>query len=256
MKRSLAFSLFVVLLFSYGCGGKTSSKKNTTNTSTTSPVNNIPTTGSPTTGTGSGSTSCVNGSPTEAGVVTAGQVQEYYTINNPPVVAHGAGNGTVVWSSETDLPQSYSQNMFLTNAKFNVRVVPRRQFYGTDSRGRSCDYAPLGYTKLEVGVVLRRREDPSGVGQYRRLEADVNCPSQTHEFQVPSNTAFPLVVEIKDVMWDYSYIDYTNQGYSQQDLENISVFVCPWDRVWVNDCYSLEVQFSTNTTKDLPGPRT
>tara|TARA_R110002072_G_scaffold64203_1_gene159048 strand:- start:21509 stop:22276 length:768 start_codon:yes stop_codon:yes gene_type:complete len=254
MKRTVSLSIIIGLL-AFGCGKSKTSKKSN-NVSTTSPVNSVPVSGSPTTGSGSGSTSCVNGSADDAGVATAGQVIEYYKINNPPVVAHGAGSGTVVWSSETDLPQSYSQNMFSTNAKFNVRVVPRRQFYGTDSKGVSCNFAPLGYTKLQVGVVLRRREDPSGVGQYKVLESDVDCPSQTHEFQVPSNTAFPFVVEIKDVKWDYSCIDYANQGYSQADLEAIGYYVCPWDQVWVNDCYSLEVQFATDTTKDLPGPRT
>ena len=264
MKRTMKFlGLGFVFLGLYSCsGGGSSSNKNTV--SNTNPVNTTPpTTYTPPAGytppptytPPAGSGNCSYGTGNEQGLVTAGQTIDYYKINNPPIVAHGAGDGAIVWSSETDLPGSYNQNIFYTNAKFNLRVIPRRQYYGTDSKGVSCAYQPRPYTKLQVGVVVRRREDPPGVGAYYLFDnVNLDCASQVHEFSVPTNTAFPLVVEVKNVKWDWSCQSYINQGFTESYLQSIGY--CPFDNVWLTECYSLEVQFATDTTKDIPGQRT
>lgn len=256
MKLVAKHLLFITcLLFTISsCTKKTSSKKSNTSSSTTTllPPVNSNTGGSGSSGSGSNITpgQC-NGTGNEQGIADSGQTINYYKINNPPIVSHGKGDGIVVWSSETDLPLGYSQSMLYTDARLNVRIIPRRQHYGTDSKGVECRYLPQPYGKLQVGVSVRRKEDAAGTGQYHLFDdVAVDCASKVHEFQVPSNTNYPLVIEVKNVKWDWSCKDYENQGYS-----NVPG-VCPWDNVWSTECYQLELQFSTDTTKDIPGLRT
>lgn len=202
---------------------------------------------------GGGSSSgggCSYGSANASGVADNGQVQEYYKINNPHVVAHGAGEGQVVWSSDTDLPAQYNQNIFYTNSRFNVRVIPKIQDMGTDTRGVACNYTGLPFEKMQIGVLIRTSSMPSGTGEYHLFEnVKRDCPSKVKEFQVPQNTNEPLIVEVLNVQWDYGCLYYKSQGY-----ENVAGF-CPYGNVWPNDCYKLEIQFATDSTKDLPGTR-
>jgi len=236
-----------------GCDSKTSNKKSTT-TSTTSPVTNYPyptPTPDPTTPyptippTG---VNCANGPAAAPGVADAGQTIEYYKINQPPIVAHGTGEGIVVWSSVTNMPAGVSQNILYTDARINVRVVPRRQSFGNDSMGVPCQYYPQPYQKLQVGVRVRKQE--ASVGDYYLFDnVPTDCPSATRHFQVPEGTSLPLAIEVMNIKWDYSCTDYANRGYP-----NVPG-VCPWDRVWPTECVGVELQFSTDSTKDLPGPQ-
>ncbi len=192
---------------------------------------------------------CPYGDGSEPGDASGGQNIEYYKINNPPLVAHGASDGQVVWSSATNLSDSF-QPAFQTDAKFNLRIVPRRQYFGQDSKGNKCAYTPRPYEKLQVGVVVRSASAPSGTGAYYLFDdVRVDCASKVHEFTVPEN-ADRLVVEVKNVKWDWSCKSYELQGYP-----NVQG-VCPWDNVWRTECYQVEIQFATDGTKDLPGPRT
>jgi hypothetical protein len=250
----------LLLMFAFGslvtsCQQQTSSKSNSgssgnsvTTTSTTGWTTGTSTTTGSTTGTSTGN--CAYGTGNESGISDSGQTIEYYKINSPAVVAHGANYGTIVFNSATDLPASYNQNIFFTDSRFNLRVIPKYQRGGTDSKGRSCDYySPRPFTKMNIGVVVRSRQSSPGVGDYYTFtDVDVNCPSKVREFQVPS-TPDPLVVEIMNVEWDYSCIDYAEQGFD--DVSG----VCPYDRVWLTECYQLEVQFATDTTKNIPGTR-
>lgn len=240
----------IVMISVTGCN-QSKSKKNTTTSTSFNPVTPpnpgftpVPTPTPPATSTGQ----CY-GTGNEAGVADAGQTINYYKLNNPPVVAHGAGAGVIVYNSETDLASGYSQGMFYTNSRFNVRVIPRRQYFGTDSKGVSCMYSPRPYSKLRVGVKLRKRESQAG-DYYQFDDVAVDCASKVHEFQVPQGSAFPLIVEVSNIMWDWSCQSYTNQGFP-----NVAG-VCPWDSVWTTECVQVEVQFSTDDTKDIPGTRT
>lgn len=248
-------TLFASSLLLMGCDTKTSNKKSNTTTSTTSPVTNYPyPTPYPTatpyvyptippTG-----TDCANGPANAAGIADAGQTIEYYKINQPPVVAHGKDEGVVVWNSVSNMPAGVSQNILYTDARINVRVVPKKQSFGTDSMGIACQYYPQPYTKLQVGVRVRKQE--ASVGDYYLFDnVPVDCPSATRQFQVPEGTSLPLVIEVMNIKWDWSCQSYANQGYP-----NVPG-VCPWDRVWLTECVGVELQFSTDSTKDLPGPR-
>lgn len=232
-----------------GCDQKSATKKNNTATSTNPFGNTTPTptpgyTPTPT------PTTCANGSGYEQGVADSGQTIDYYKLNSPYIIAHGANQGNIVYSTESNLPSNYNQNIFFSDSRFNVRVIPRYQNKGTDSMGIPCAYNPQPFTKLNVGVVLRSRQSSPGVGDYHQFrDVAVNCPSKIHEYQVPS-TSDPLVVEVMNVQWDWSCKSYEQQGYP-----NVPG-VCPYDNVWQTECYAIELHFSTDTTKDIPGPRT
>lgn len=257
-KRYISLALILTMGVTLSsCSDKTASKKTTGNS--TDPITGTTsgsTTGSSTSGStsGGGSSSCPYGSGYEPGVADSGQTFEYYKLNSPPVVAHGADGGEIVFSSASDLPSNYNQNIFFSDSRFNVRVIPRYQRGGTDSKGRSCDYySPRPFKKMNIEIVVRSRQSSPGVGDtYKFRDVPVDCPSRVREFQVPA-TSDPLIIEVRNVEWDYSCEDYIQQGFDRAYLENLGF--CPYDRVWTTECYQLEVQFSTDTTKDLPGPR-
>jgi len=238
-----------------GCDTKTSNKKSTTSTSTTSPVTNYPyPTPFPTatpyvyptippTG-----TNCANGPANAAGIADAGQTIEYYKINNPPVVVHGQGEGIVVWNSVNNMPAGVSQNILYTDARINVRVIPKWITGGKDTLGNNCGFQPMPFTKMQVGVRVRKQE--ASVGDYYLFDSvPTDCPSATRQFQVPEGTSLPLVIEVMNIKWDYSCTSFTEQGYP-----NVPGY-CPWDKVWSTECVGVELQFSTDSTKDVPGPR-
>jgi hypothetical protein len=254
-KRNIILGLLLTSLVFPSCDTKTT--KNTRSTESTNPVTTNPTTPTtpvtpvtpvdptdpPYTG------SCANGSPDASGIADSGQSIDYYKLNNPPVIAHGAVGGTIVWSSDTDLPSSYNQNIFYSDSRLNVRVIPKFQNKGVDSRGVTCAYYPQPFEKMNIGINIRRQSSSPGVGEYYQFQdVDVNCPSKVREFSVPA-TSDPLIVEVMNVEWDWSCKSYANQGYP-----NVPG-ACPYSYVWLTECYKLEIQFSTDTTKDLPGPR-
>jgi hypothetical protein len=232
-----------------GCSDKTTKNSPTsTNPITGNPPVQPTATVSPTNPTQP--SNCPWGNGNEPGVADSGQSLEYYKLNNPPVVAHGAGYGTVIFSTETDLPTAYNQNIFFSDGRFNLRVIPRYQQQGVDSKGRNCAYNPMPFEKMNIGIVVRSRQSSPGVGDYYQFkDVPVNCASKIHQFQVPS-TSDPLVIEVMNVEWDYSCIDYANRGYPNHPG------VCPYDDVWRTECFAVEVQFSTDTTKDIPGTKT
>lgn len=253
------FLLTSVAVFN-GCS-ESSTSKNTTTTTTNPITQGTPNTGGNNNGGGNNSgggnsgggsnpsTNCAYGSGYEAGIATNGQTIEYYRLNNPVPTAHGNNQGVVVFSTETDLP-NYNQNIFFSDSRFNVRVIPKYKYGGVDSRGVTCGFnPPQPFTKMNIGMVVRSRQSSPGVGDYREFrDVSPNCPSKVHQFQVPS-TPDPLVIEVMNVQWDWSCLDYERQGFPNQPG------FCPYANVWSTECYSFEIQFSTDTTKDLPGPR-
>lgn len=240
----LLFTLFIT-----GCS-ESKTNKNTSSTSTnpvtgnpTNPINPTNPT-NPTTPT----TNCPWGDGDEAGIADNGQTINYYRLNNQPymAVAHGANFGTVVFSSDSDLP-GYNQNAFFTDGRFNVRVIPRYQQGGTDSKGQSCNYNPSKFTKMNIGIVVRTRSQAPGQGDYYQFkDVPVNCASKVFEYSIPASSD-PLVIDVMNVEWDFSCI--------QDQNTNGSTRFCPYANVWSTECYGVEIQFATDNTKDLPGPR-
>jgi hypothetical protein len=203
--------------------------------------------GTGSTGTGGGSTG-VGGSTLNASCYAEGtgpQANDYYTL--PNIVAHGSGSNIVQWSSATDprLQNPYDQNIFLTDGRFNVRVIALPSpGQGVDSYGNSCQYMALPYTKLKVKVGIRVPGSSTYVSTYTFDNIAVNNCSNVREFSLPSINN-PFIVEVLETKWDYSCIAYTQEGFPDASA-------CPWDYVWKNDCFEVQVQIATSYTKDIP----
>lgn len=193
---------------------------------------------------------CQYGSGTEAGVAeSADQTLEYYKLNSPMPTVHGAGlvgGNQVVFSTETDLP-SHNQKIFESDDRFNVRIIPRYKYGGVDSKGVNCGYVPRMFTKMKFGVVVRSRQNSPGIGDYRTVsDVAVNCPSQVYKFQVDKSSPDPHVIDILEVQWDHACIDYENQGFPNHPG------FCPYANIPSTECYSFEIQFATDKTKNFP----
>ncbi len=188
---------------------------------------------------------CSYGDGTGEGVEDYGDnVLEYHKVG--PITLHGAKAGHVVWSS-SHFPSQINQQIFRSEDRFNLRVVVREPpKKGTfDSNGSKCSLHPVAYQSLQIGVILRTHEGSPGRGEYHFFEEiPVGCASRVHQFSVP-RSSYPLVVEIKNVEWDWSCEYYSQQGYNTENF-------CPFAPVWANDCVQIELQFSTDGTKDLP----
>ncbi len=168
------------------------------------------------------------------------------------VIVHGTNhpnrnpppNG-IFWSSERNMSSS-NQQILKTDSRFNIRLMalsaPNQNT--TDSNGIKCSQLPVGYQKLQVSLCVRKQ---NGACVYMHLFNDlyVNEWSLTKEFNIPSNTNDPLVIDIIDVKWDFS---------CTWDGSNNSSY-CPYSGVWDQDCVRFKMQVSTDGTQDLPGGR-
>lgn len=195
------------------------------------------------------------GDGTESGVVDAGQDLNYYTIQN--IVVKGRahpykGNpNDPFWSSLSNFP-SQNRHIFYTDSRFNLRVIPRSapsQNSKFAADGSLCKQQPLNYDRLQIDVCVRSVGsscDNFNTTTFRNIAVD--GASKVKEYPVPV-TSDPLVVEIKDVQWDWA-CDYYGNPTSGSGAQ-----YCPFSAVGYEDCVRFDFQFSTDDTKDLPGPR-
>ena len=246
--KSLTTLIIASLLLS-GCF-KSEKKINTTNNNTDNSLNgDVYEVTNPDTGDGSDDGSDGGyGDGNEEGVPDAGQTQNYFTISN--IIVHSKEHDSnetreFIWSSEVNEPTS-SQNRFVTDARFNLRVrtqsAPPK---GTDSHGEECSYQEYEswyrYTKLDIDVCLRKSTQTSCTQRHTFEGVPIGQVSKVHQFSVPT-TSQPLVVEVVDVRWDTGCL--YDRGQSER--------YCPSYRVWKNDCVKFDIQFSTDYTKDFP----
>lgn len=239
--KNTSLKLFLTFLVATGissCGKESSSSTTSTSDTSTS------------TGTGSGSSSptCSFGTGDEEGISTHGQSTEYYTLPYHDVIMHGAAAGVVTFNSQLHL-SGYNKNIFLTDSRFNLRVVPRMIGKGTDSKGNACtkQIGAREFTKINVGIVVRAANGTSGVGSYHFFEdIPVGCASEVFEFgpSIPA-TNDPLVIEVLNTTNDQDCLEDQSRGIT-------SGRNCPYTQVGTDECYALDIQFSTDTTKDIP----
>ncbi|MBC96752.1 MAG: hypothetical protein CME63_03325 [Halobacteriovoraceae bacterium] len=245
MKR---FNLKIfILLFLVGlvaCGKETTTVNNNSSDSSSSGNGS----GS---GTGSGSSgSCPTGrTGNEAGVATDGQTINYYKIPFENVVMHGAPDGVIVFNSQYHLPANY-QNLMKSDSRFNLRIIPKEISKGTiDSQGNECKKigADWPFTILDLKVVVRSASGSAGDGQeYVFNNVPINCASEVAEFDasmIPTND--PLVIEIMNAKNDQDCLEDQAKGNGRTSY-------CPTHTIGSSECYGLEIQFSTDTTKDIP----
>lgn len=170
------------------------------------------------------------------------EAHSYYT--GPAIVQKGKPSGVLAWSSSEDSRLSHNQEIFTTSSRFNLRLVAMPSpGKGQFAEGVTCKFLALPYTKLQAKIRLRSSESKTFFKEFLVEEIPVNGCSKVYEFTPPASKS-PWVVEIYDVKWDYSCIQYQAGGFSD-------VPQCPWDNVWENDCYEMALQWSTDQTKNF-----
>lgn len=187
------------------------------------------------------SASPVNGNCDAPGV--GNQVSNYFNFDE--IIQKGKNAGVVAWSSANDSRLTNQQNLFITDSRFNVRVLAKPSpGKGNFPNGVICNNLALPYTKLQVKVSLRYPQSLTPFKSYIFNNIQVGSCSNVYEFNPPPNNQ-AWSVEISDVKWDYSCI-------SDSLGQNHNPSLCPWDYVWANDCYELSLQWATDHSKDIP----
>lgn len=195
-----------------------------------------------------------HGDGTGPGISDAGQTINYYSLNN--IIVHGTADpnrfpapNNIPWSSATGIASS-DQQIFTTNSRFNVRVRAQKgpAQNTNDVRNIPCSYVNDLYKKLEVTLCLRS-SNGTCVQTHTFSDIPLGQVSKIKEFTVPGNTANPLVLEVLDVQWDYTCTYYGQGGFNNE------LGYCPFAPIWDTQCVKFDLQFSTDTTKDLDGPR-
>lgn len=252
--------IFMVIAFALlvsSCAEKTTTNKSSSN-------NNQPTTTQSTTppgptypgGSGTGGTG--HGTGNEPGISDGGQTNEYITIQG--IKLHGTANpntnnppGVPLWNSQTNFSAN-DQHIFQTNSRFNLRVVARNRpsQNSADVRGVSCRFqTSTPYKMLKVSVCVR-----SATGNCNNFntttftDIPVNQASMVKNFPVPA-TAQPLVVEVRDFESDLFCEQYRQMGVPESDVPGY----CPFSSHSHAECVEFDLQFATDDTKDIPGPR-
>ena len=236
---------FIILLIASltitSCVESKSNKKSSSDTSTTQSTVLLPS---------------ENAGDSDSGYYEDSDLPSYYTL--PPVtsgpegvILHGTNDQNrnevstgILWSSEQNMSTA-NQEILKTDSRFNIRLMalsaPSQNTI--DSNGSKCTMYPVGYQKLQVSLCVKKK---GGACVYMHLFNDLNLNewSLTKEFNIPSNTDDPLVIQVLDVKWDYS-CTWTGGSGSY----------CPYDGVWDKDCIRFKMQVSTDGTRDLPGGR-
>lgn len=245
--------LLTLILLLASCVETINKTDNSTTTNNTVTTDNGSDTGTGNdNGTGTGTDTGTDDREEDDGVI------DYHKLNSPAITMHGIkyyenmasrrgpNNEIIMWSSEKDL-QGVNESIFITDSRFNMRLVARNTGATIDSQGNSCSFAWQPFQKLQVEVRIRRKG--SSYGYNHVFELNLDTPSNVKEFTVPLNNTDPLVVEILRTRWDYTCTYYASQGFSNQ------TGYCPWDDVWKNDCVAVEMHISTDYTKDIEGTR-
>jgi hypothetical protein len=254
IKDLITIGIFLCLFSLTSCLQKTVSSKQSNNNSSNSFNNQNPgpddgRNGNNYDGSGSGDGQGY-GDGTEQGIADAGQDIDYYTVQD--ITVKTPIQGDVYWSSLQNFP-SQDRHIFNTDARFNLRVLarkgPNRGEVASDSS--SCSNQDVNYAKLSMDVCVRA-QGGNCIATTSFENIPIDQASKVKEFSVPV-TSQPLVVEIKSVRWDYWCKLYKDMGYSESD-PTVSAF-CPTSALNQVDCVRFDFQFSTDDTKDVPGPR-
>lgn len=260
IKYWTTLSILICMLSLTSCLQKTVSSKNSSNDSTTGFGNqnsgsgerdddgDFDGGGGSDNGGSDGGNSYGDGS--EEGISDSGQDLNYRTVSN--IVVKTPSSGSLFWSSKDAPNLANDQHIFAADQRFNLRIIPRRHpNEGTvafDNTSCSND-SPIDYGALSIDVCLRR-EGGSCINTTRFENISVNGASKVKEYTPPSSTQ-PLIVEVTSVEWDY-WCAQGDDRYCPTGPINFGA-----DRMdpSVKDCVRFDIQFSTDETKDLPGPR-
>jgi hypothetical protein len=256
MKNLMKTSLFLtlVLMMAVGCDQKTSTKKK-------SSTSNTITNPSTDTGTGNG-----NGSLDGCNGVYRADATSCYRSDIPTFTLSGTSTsaglsiGPVLWSSRTSLPSTYSQNSFVTDATFKVRIKPSYPNANARSaQGRLCSGSmAYNFTRVKVYVMLRRTID--SITSYKEIVAKVGEYSTKTALTIPGGTTEPYILEVVGIATDHR----CNAAYGSLSANEKAA--CTAGTYWgsiplvvssaypdaLTSCAGITLEYSTDSTYDLP----
>lgn len=248
--------IFTILLVALaGCAPKAPGTSSVTNNYAANPIT-TPTTGGTTTTstttctTTNGVSSCTTtgANPSGCDGVPRATASKCYYKNIPTVQVSGGLLGQIYWSS-LNLPNPpISQNQFVTDASFNVRIVTRiADPNKLSASGRKCSLDTVNLTKkLQVQLMLRKQG--ASLGEIVTVSSDRDVPSSKGVFTVPGGTTQPYILDVVSVKSDERC---TWAG-------GTSTQFCPYADIPVStstyptDCVAFDIQYSTDDTYDLP----
>ena len=172
--------------------------------------------------------------------------QDYYKHK---IVAHG-GPGKR-WSSAEDTKYRNLRGEFISNTHFSVRVValPAPPKGTIDSLEVKCNYGPLPYTKLKVTVGIKASGSRHYYEQHTFDDISVDGCSNVYEFSGLPPTDGDLVLDIVDVKWDRTCNEYRQERYLHPSEYKQ---YCPWSKIYDKRCWSVQIQWATDSTYDIP----
>ncbi|CBW27441.1 putative lipoprotein [Halobacteriovorax marinus SJ] len=246
-------ALIIASLMLTACVEQKSNKKSSSDTSTTQSTILLPDES--------------GGDGDDDGYVDDTDLPDYYSIPTTSgggvraIIVHGRNhpdrnpppNG-IFWSSNRDInmPEENRQ-ILVTDSRFEMRLqaIPHYDIpqNSVDSNGITCSQVAMKYTKLNIDVCVRRQGGNCLYNHYFQ-NVEVNKWSLVKEFDIPTNTNDPLVIEVKYVSWDGSCIENQKSGYGSG-----YEYTCPYDGVWDSQCVGFQMEVSTDGTKRLPGGR-
>jgi hypothetical protein len=154
--------------------------------------------------------------------------------------------GQTYWSS-LNLSSAISQNQFVTDGTFNVRIIPRlANPNALSASGKVCSPFMVGNSKaLKVQLMLRKQG--VGLGEIQTLTSTNDTPSAVAHFTPPGGTTQPYILEVVSVLSD------TRCTWAG----GTSTLYCPYADIPINtlgptQCVAFDIQYSTDNTYDLP----
>ena len=183
------------------------------------------------------------------------QEDRYYEVSN--IIVHGTANRDgntprklARWESNNSTNR-VNQDVYSTDQRFNFRArVYEAPSKGTlDSSGERCEMMPMPYGKLSftVGVRSASNNSTNYDGKYTFRNISVGAITKIYQFDPPI-TRNNLAIDILDLKWNCN-----NEGCSGDIVSDGQFFNQPY--LWHRDCVTLGIQFSTDYTTDLPGPK-
>ena len=244
LKISVLLSLVIIL--AAGCSDKKSTKKKTT-TSGTDTITTDP--------------DVVNDGTTAnctKGIYRDGATRCYYS-DIPRITLNGSGAnataiGPVLWSSRTKLPSTYSQNNFVSDATFSLRIKAQYpSSNATTSQGKICSSSMKNnFTRMKVYFMLRRSID--SITTYKEVTATVGSFSGKVYFDLPGGTTDPYILEVVGIETDHR----CNAAYGS--LTTSQKAACTAGTYWSDiplaagptSCAAFDIEYATDNTYDLP----
>lgn len=258
MKTS--FLLTLVIMMVAGCEQKTSTNKKKSS-STSNTITN------PNTGigngdgidTGSGSIDGCNG--VYRADATSCYRSDIPTFSLSGTVSKTIEVGPVLWSSRTSLPSTYSQNSFVTDATFKVRIKALQNANSVSMQGRNCS-GPMAYnfSRVKVFFMLRRTIDSLTV--YKEATANVGAYGAKVSLPIPGGTSEPYILEVVGVATDHrcKTAQYGALSTNEQAACTAGTY---WGTIPLQQptaaypnpptsCVGVTIEYSTDSTYDLP----